>query len=88
MKSPKAVVQDWVAAYNSRNPHALIELYHDDAENHQVAFGAPVCGRKALLESFVAFFTAFPGNYTHPENIFIPENRINNHKSIHNAFSV
>lgn len=70
MKSPKEVVQDWVAAYNACDPHTLIELYHDDAENHQVAFGAPLHGREALLESFIAFFTAFPDNYTHPLNIF------------------
>jgi steroid delta-isomerase-like uncharacterized protein len=70
MKSPKTVVQDWVAAYNARDPQALIELYHDDAENHQVAFGAPLHGREALLESFVAFFRAFPDNYTHVENLF------------------
>jgi ketosteroid isomerase-like protein len=30
MKSPKAVAQDWLAAYNARDAHALIELYHDD----------------------------------------------------------
>ena len=60
MKSPKEVIQDWVAAYNACAPHALIELDHDDAENHQVAFGAPLHGREALLESFIAFFTAFP----------------------------
>lgn len=70
MKSPKAVIQDWVAAYNARDPHALIELYHDDAENHQVAFGDPLCGREAMLESFVDFFRAFPNNYTHVINLF------------------
>ncbi|WP_373546103.1 ester cyclase [Chamaesiphon sp.] len=70
MKSPKEVAHDWIAAYNSCDPHALIELYHDDAENHQVAFGAPLSGRKVLLESFIAFFTAFPDNYTHPLSIF------------------
>jgi hypothetical protein len=26
-------------------------------------------GREALLESFVAFFRAFPDNYTHVENL-------------------
>ncbi|MBD1840070.1 ester cyclase [Coleofasciculus sp. FACHB-125] len=70
MKSPKEVLHDWVAAYNARDPYALIELYHDDAINHQVAFGAPLQGREVLLESFIAFFNAFPDNYTHPENIF------------------
>jgi steroid delta-isomerase-like uncharacterized protein len=69
MKSPKAVVHEWVDAYNARDPHALIALYHEDAENHQVAFGAPLQGREALLQSFAAFFDAFPDNYTHPLNI-------------------
>ncbi|MBD2039480.1 ester cyclase [Microcoleus sp. FACHB-672] len=70
MKSPKEVLHDWVAAYNARDPYKLIDLYHDDAINHQVAFGDPLQGREALLESFIAFFNAFPDNYTHPENIF------------------
>ncbi|BCM89423.1 hypothetical protein IAD21_01269 [Abditibacteriota bacterium] len=69
-KSPKAVAHAWLDAYNTRDPQALIQLYHDDAENHQVAFGAPMRGREALLESFIAFFRAFPDNYTHPLNIF------------------
>lgn len=70
MNSPKEVVQDWIAAHNTCDLQTLIELYHDDAENHQVAFGDPLYGRETLLESFVSFFTAFPDNYTHPLNIF------------------
>lgn len=62
MKTPKQVLQDWVSAYNARDPHAPIELYHDDAENHQVTFGDPLNGREALLESFVSFFQAFRDN--------------------------
>lgn len=69
IKSPKEVVHDWLSAYNTRDPHALADLYHDDAENHQVAFGSPLYGREALLESFIGFFQAFPDNYTHPLNI-------------------
>lgn len=70
MKTPKQVLEDWVSADNARDPHAPIELYHDDAENHQVAFGDPLNGREALLESFFTFFQAFPDNYTHVENLF------------------
>lgn len=70
MKSPRQVAQAWLDAYNARDPHALIALYHHDAENHQVAFGAPVRGREALLESFAAFFRAFPDSYTHSLNVF------------------
>lgn len=70
MKSPKEVAQEWLAAYNARDPYALVALYHDDAENHQPPFDEPVRGRAALLESFEAFFRAFPDNYTHPEHVF------------------
>jgi len=70
MKTPKEVLIEWVAAYNGRDPHALVALYHEDAESHQVALGELIRGRAALLESFVSFFRAFPNNYTHPEHIF------------------
>ncbi|XGV94616.1 MAG: ester cyclase [Leptolyngbya sp. BL-A-14] len=71
MKTPEQVLQSWLAAYNNRDAYALIELYHDDAINHQVALGEPLKGREALLKSFVAFFNAFPDNYTHAENLFV-----------------
>lgn len=70
-KTPKQILHEWVAAYNNRDPFALIELYADDAEVDQVAFNAaPLRGRQALLASFVDFFRVFQDNYTHPENIF------------------
>ena len=69
-KSPKEVLLDWAAAYNARDPRALAALYHEDAENIQVAFGTPLHGKAALLDSFIAFFSAFPDNYTHIENLF------------------
>lgn len=68
--SPKQVLLAWTAAYNARDPHALAALYHEDAENIQVAFGTPLRGKEALLESFISFFRAFPDNYTHIENLF------------------
>lgn len=71
-KSPREVLLAWENAYNRRDPLALIELYADDAENLQVAFGeVPLRGREALLESFVSFFDAFPDNYTNIENLFV-----------------
>lgn len=68
-KSPKEVLLAWAAAYNERDPYALAALYHEDAENVQVALDTPVRGRDALLESFITFFRAFPDNYTHIENL-------------------
>jgi hypothetical protein len=63
------VAKAWLDAYNARDAHALIDLYHDDAVNHQVAFGEPVQGREELLKGVLEFFHAFPDNYTHAENI-------------------
>lgn len=71
MKTPRQIAEAWLAAYNTRDAHALIELYHHDAVNHQVAFGDPVQGREELLRGFLEFFRAFPDNYTHAENILV-----------------
>jgi steroid delta-isomerase-like uncharacterized protein len=70
MRSPKDVVTDWAATYNARDPYALIELYHDDAENIQVALGETVRGRDELQESFITLFKAFPDNQIHIDNVF------------------
>ncbi len=49
-KSPREVLRAWENAYNRRDPFSLIELYADDAENLQVAFGeTPLRGKEALL---------------------------------------
>jgi steroid delta-isomerase-like uncharacterized protein len=65
-------MQAWFDAYNERDAYALSELYADDAEIVQTAFGdKPLRGREALLEDFNNFFNAFPDNYTNPENIFV-----------------
>ena len=69
-KTPKEVLQAWVDAYNARDPYALADLYHENAEVIQVAFGEHLRGHAALLESFESFFDAFPDNYTHIENLF------------------
>ena len=51
MLRPKEVVQLWVDAFNTGDPDALAELYHEDAVNHQVA-NEPVSGRAAIREMF------------------------------------
>ena len=70
MKTPREVVQDWVAAYNQRDAYAAAELYHEDATNLQVALGDPTVGRQAMLEELLSFFHAFPDNFTQIENLF------------------
>jgi steroid delta-isomerase-like uncharacterized protein len=70
MMTPKQVVTEWAAAFNRRDAAAAAALYHDDATNIQVALGEPVRGRPAMLDSFAAFFRAFPDSYTQVEHVF------------------
>jgi steroid delta-isomerase-like uncharacterized protein len=70
MKTPREVVQAWIAAFNQRDAHAATALYHEDATNMQVAAGAPVVGKQAVLADFLVFFRAFPDTFTRVENLF------------------
>lgn len=70
MGSPREVVLAWVGAFNRRNALAAAALYHDDAVNIQVAADRPTVGQQAVLDELLAFFRAFPDNYTHPVNLF------------------
>lgn len=49
--NPKALIEKWVAAFNSADADALAEFYAEAAVNHQVA-EAPVRGREAIREMF------------------------------------
>ena len=72
MKTPREVVQDWVAAYNRRDAHAAAELCYEDATNLQVALGEPTIGRQAMLDNSLSFFHAFPGSFTRTESPSAP----------------
>ena len=50
-RSPKEVVRDWVEAFNRKDVDAIVELYADDATNHQVA-REPVQGKTAIQAMF------------------------------------
>ena len=50
-RTPKAVVTDWVAAFNRADVEALTALYHENAVNHQVAY-TPLEGSKAIRTMF------------------------------------
>jgi SnoaL-like domain len=62
----KAVVLDWIDAFNRADVEALAALYAEDAINHQVA-ESPVEGREAIRAMFSAGFAA-------TEMVCIPEN--------------
>ncbi|MGD9579235.1 MAG: nuclear transport factor 2 family protein [Syntrophorhabdus sp.] len=53
--TPRELVHSWVEAFNRGDVDALVELYSDDAVNHQVA-EEPVFGRSAIREMFAAEF--------------------------------
>lgn len=55
MLRPKEIICKWVDAFNSHDVEAMMELYHDNAVNHQVA-NAPVAGKEAIREMFAAEF--------------------------------
>ena len=54
---PKNVLQKWIEAFNNADVEAIVNLYDDDAVNHQVA-NAPVQGKKAIKEMFQSEFNA------------------------------
>ena len=49
--TPKQVVEAWVDAFNAADTDRLAELYHEDAVNHQIAYG-PMKGREAIMTMF------------------------------------
>jgi limonene-1,2-epoxide hydrolase len=63
---PKAVVLDWIEAFNRADVDAMASLYTADAINHQVA-ESPVEGREAIRAMFAKGFAE-------AEMVCIPEN--------------
>ncbi|MBL7960853.1 nuclear transport factor 2 family protein [bacterium] len=49
--TPKQIVQKWVDAFNRVDLDALMELYADDAVNHQVVF-EPLRGKETIRKMF------------------------------------
>ena len=50
-KTPKEVVQAWVSAFNRADVNELVNLYHKDAVNHQVAY-EPLKGAEKIRKLF------------------------------------
>lgn len=51
MNSPKEILIKWVEHFNNADVESLINLYAEDAVNHQVA-NEPVKGKAAIKEMF------------------------------------
>jgi steroid delta-isomerase-like uncharacterized protein len=67
--TPQEVMRAWIAAFNQRDAAALAELYHEEAVNLQVAIGTPIQGKAAIYRDALAFFEAFPDNFTQLEQL-------------------
>ncbi len=65
---PKELIEKWVEIFNEGNAEKIIELYHFDAINHQVA-NEPIKGKKAIGEMFETEFNTAK-MICIPENIF------------------
>lgn len=70
MNRPRQVIEKWVEALNAHDAVAAASLYHEDAENLQVAIGSPLVGREAIQKDFEAFFLSAPDTFTKIENVF------------------
>lgn len=66
---PKQILLAWIDAFNRADVKSLIELYHDDAINQQVA-NEPVHGKDAISSMFEQEFAAAADMVCIPENIF------------------
>jgi len=52
---PGSLIQLWVERFNARDVNGMADLYHEDAENHQVNTD-PVKGKAALVDMFTREF--------------------------------
>lgn len=55
--SPKQIVEKWVSFFNDANIEKLLNLYANDAVNHQVAL-EPIYGKDAIRQMFTDEFAA------------------------------
>ena len=53
---PKEIIQKWVLTFNEGNADKIIELYHDNAINHQVV-NEPVEGKDNIYKMFSKEFS-------------------------------
>lgn len=65
---PKEILEKWIIAFNNADIESLVDLYAEDAVNHQVA-NEPIFGKSAIRKMFSEEF-ALTQMICLPENIF------------------
>lgn len=66
--TPKEILKQWISAFNEADVDSIIELYAEDATNHQVA-NEPISGKTAIQKMFEGEFSKAKMTCI-PENIF------------------
>ena len=69
-RTPRQVVELWLAAFNARDAEAAASLYAADAVNTQFAAGPQTVGREQMQSGLREFFVAFPDSTTSPVGIY------------------
>jgi steroid delta-isomerase-like uncharacterized protein len=70
LKTPRQVVELWLAAFNACDAEAAAALYAIDAVNTQFAAGPPVVGREQMRAGLREFFRVFPDITTTPVGLY------------------
>jgi len=70
MKTPREVVQEWVAAYNQRDARAGGRVVPRGRHELPSSLRSPERRQAHDLGRLALFFRAFPDNFTHVENLF------------------
>lgn len=68
-KTLKEFAEQWIDAYNSHNPEAILALYDENVTNIQFPWGKTVQGREAMKNTYNNVFNAFPDIHIQAENI-------------------
>lgn len=69
MTDPKILLQNWIAAFQSRDLAAVIDCYAEDAVNFQIAAGEPSVGKAQIRTDTAEFFQGFPDAWSRVENL-------------------
>lgn len=69
MTDSKILLQNWIAAFQSRDLAAVIDCYAEDAVNFQIAAGEPSVGKAQIRTDTAEFFQGFPDAWSRVENL-------------------
>ncbi len=75
MIDSKALLENWIAAFQRRDLDDVVACYAADAVNFQVAAGEPSIGIEQIRHDTAEFFKGFPDAWSRVENIICDGDR-------------